>query len=164
MSDGVQRLGWTLGLAALLAGSMAWADGNIDPSASFAWSKNAGWLNFAPSFGGVTVKSAGLSGFAWAENIGWIELAAPGSSYDNTTTNNWGVKLVGQNLQGFAWSKNVGWINFAPTNGGVTIQGGGWFNGYAWGENIGWIHFQNANPAYGVRTTASLGGTLIRFL
>jgi len=160
MSDGVQRLGWTLGLAALLVGSVAWADGNIDPSANFAWSKNAGWVNFAPSSGGVTVKTSGLSGFAWAENIGWIELAAPGSSYDNTTTNNWGVKLVGQNLQGFAWSRNVGWINFAPANGGVTIQGGGWFGGYAWGENVGWIHFKNASPAYGVRTTTS-GGTML---
>jgi len=143
-------------LAAMLAGSIARATGNIDPANNFAWSENAGWINFAPANGGVTVSRAGLSGYAWAENIGWIKLAALGSTYGNTTTNDWGVKLVGKTLQGFAWSENAGWINFAPTQGGGVTISNGWFNGYAWSENVGWVQFQNASPAYGVRTTASL--------
>ena len=154
-------IAWATGLAALLAGSITWAGGNIDQANSFAWSENAGWINFAPSNAVVTVTAGqGLSGYAWAENIGWIKLAAVGSTYGNTTTNDWGVKLAGKTLSGFAWSENTGWINFAPSNGGVTISNG-WFNGYAWSENVGWIHL-NGTPTYGVRTTASLVvGTII---
>ncbi len=33
-----------------------------------------GWINFAPTNGGVTVSEAGdFSGYAWGENIGWIK-------------------------------------------------------------------------------------------
>jgi len=161
-----RTIGWALGLAALLAGSVARAGGNIDPAHSFAWSENAGWINFAPSNAVVTVTAyQGLSGYAWAENIGWIKLAAVGSTYANTTKDNWGVKLVGSALQGFAWSENVGWINFNPQHSRVTIdQATGQFDGYVWSENVGWIHFRNASPAYGVRTTANLvPGTIILF-
>lgn len=150
-----KTIGWAMVLAVAVAGSMVLADGNIDPANNFAWSENAGWINFAPTNGGVTVRVGhGLSGFAWAENIGWIKLAAVGSTYGNTTTNDWGVKLVGKTLQGFGWSENAGWINFAPTNGGVAISNG-WLNGYAWSENAGWIHLNGTN--YGVRTTVSMG-------
>jgi len=151
-----KAIGWAMGLAVVVvAGSMVLADGNIDPANNFAWSENAGWINFAPTNGGVTATAYhGLSGYAWAENIGWIKLAAVGSTYGNTTTNNWGVKLVGTALQGFAWSENAGWINFASSNGGVTISNG-WLTGYAWSENAGWIHL-NGSSTYGVRTTASL--------
>lgn len=141
-------------LAAALVASAACADGNIDPAHAFAWSENAGWSNFAPTGGGVTVTTAGLSGYAWAENIGWIKLAATGSTYENTTKDNWDVKLIGRALRGYAWSESAGWINFAPSNGGVTIESDGYFVGYAWGENVGWIRFQNAAASYGVRTTA----------
>jgi len=150
-------IGWAVALVTVLAGSVSLADGNIDPANNFAWSENAGWVNFAPSNGNVTVTAGrGLSGYAWAENIGWIKLAAVGSTYQNTTKNDWGVKLVGTALQGFAWSENAGWINFVPSNGGVTISQG-WLKGYAWSENAGWIHLNN-KPTYGVRTTANLSG------
>jgi len=155
-------IGWAVALVTVLAGSVSLADGNIDPANNFAWSENAGWVNFAPSNGNVTVTAGrGLSGYAWAENIGWVKMAAVGSTYQNTTKDDWGVHLTGKALQGFAWSENAGWINFSPTDGGVTLKHDGQFDGYAWGENIGWIHFRSASPAYGVRTTASLGGTLI---
>lgn len=148
-------IGWAVGLAAVLAGAVVWADGNIDPAHAFAWSEDAGWINFAPSNGGATVRASwGLSGYVWAENLGWIHLAATNSTYNNTSAADWGVKLVGKALQGFAWSENAGWVNFAPSNGGVTISNG-WFTGYAWGENVGWIHMNGTN--YGVRTTLSLG-------
>ncbi len=152
-----RRVWWAVLAASLLAGPMARAAGNIDPANNFAWSENAGWINFAPTNGGVTVAAGqGLSGYAWAENIGWIQLACTNNSTcNNTSATDWGVKLTGKNaLQGFAWSENAGWINFGPTNGGVTITNG-WFYGYAWSENVGWIHL-NGSPTYGVRTTANL--------
>jgi hypothetical protein len=160
-----------MGLAVVVvAGSMVLADGNIDPTNNFAWSENAGWINFAPSNGGVTVTAyQGLSGYAWAENIGWVQLAYPNTTYLNTSATDWGVKIVNNALQGFAWSENAGWINFNPGNNSqVTIDPAtGQFDGYAWGESVGWIHLRGTAKdatTYGVRTTASLRvGTSVFF-
>jgi uridine phosphorylase len=45
----------------------------------FAWSTNAGWINFNPTHGGVTVDpaSGSFDGYAWAENVGWIHFTRP---------------------------------------------------------------------------------------
>jgi len=53
----------------------------------YAWSSSAGWVNFNPTHGGVTIDpvSGSLSGWAWAENIGWIHLAAESGNYGVTT-------------------------------------------------------------------------------
>ena len=143
---------------ALLVVTTALAAGNIDATNKWAWSTNAGWINFAPDNGGVTVFSDHLEGYTWAENIGWVRLGTcSGSSctHTNTTAANYGVNNDGVgNLSGYAWGMNVGWINFNPSNGGVTVDPAtGSFDGYAWGENIGWIHFKNSSPAYNVVTT-----------
>lgn len=159
---------YTLALACL-AGPCArtFAEGNIDTTNKYAWSENAGWANFAPTNGGVTVlvaRSGYLSGYVWAENIGWIKMGNDnGGPYQNTLVNNWGVNLVVGKLDGYAWSENCGWIKFNPTHGEVTINvSDGKFDGYAWAENIGWIHFQNASPVYYVRTLGrSPSGTII---
>jgi hypothetical protein len=134
--------------------------GNIDPSYVFAWATDAGWINFAPLDGGVTVtpgQNGCLSGYAWAENVGWISLGATNATkpYANTAANNYGVNMDSSgNLFGFAWSKSTGWINFSNIADQVSIDlNTGRFSGYAWGENVGWIHFQNTSPAYRVRTT-----------
>jgi len=161
-------IGWVMGLAVAMAGSMARADGNIDAASKYAWSVNAGWLNFNPANGGVTVNAAGgyLAGCAWGENVGWVKLGSGTGPYANTGANNWGVNMDGRgNLSGYAWSPNVGWINFHPDNASpVTINPGtGQFAGYAWAENCGWVHFQNASPAYGVKTTPFARGSLIVF-
>lgn len=149
-----------------LAWPCAWAfaEGNIDATNKYAWAENAGWVNFAPTNGGVTVVLPGrynryLSGYAWAENVGWLKLGnANGGPYQNTATNNWGVNIaVGSPpaLTGYAWSENCGWVHFSPTNSQATINmSDGRFDGYAWAENVGWIHFKNAAPAYNVQTTA----------
>jgi len=151
-------IGWSMGLAALLAGAMAWADGNVNQANKYAWAANAGWLNFSPANGGVTVNASGgyLAGCAWGENIGWVKLGSGIGPYINTGASNWGINMNGSgNLSGYAWSPNVGWINFHPNNASpVTIDPAtGQFAGYAWSENCGWIHFRNASPAYGVSTT-----------
>jgi hypothetical protein len=53
--------------------SVAYAatDSNIDPEDKWAWSTNAGWINFNPPDGGVMVCSDHLEGYAWGENVGW---------------------------------------------------------------------------------------------
>jgi len=133
--------------------------GNIYPDGKFAWSENAGWLNFRPTHGGVTVYADHLEGYAWAENIGWVRLGAYSGggayTYANTSAANYGVNNASGILSGYGWSENAGWINFKPTDGGVTINGEGKFFGYAWGENIGWVHFSNAAPEYHVATWGS---------
>jgi hypothetical protein len=148
-----------LGIAlALLGVSVALAAGNIDATDKWAWSTNAGWINFNPTHGGVTVYSDHLEGYAWAENIGWIQLGSydggGAHTYGNTSNTDYGVNRdANGNLSGYAWGTNVGWINFNPTHSQVTIDPAtGSFDGYAWGENIGWIHFRNAAPAYNVVT------------
>jgi hypothetical protein len=45
-------------------------EGNLS---GYAWSDTAGWLNFAPTNGGVEIDSEGVfSGYAWGENFGWL--------------------------------------------------------------------------------------------
>lgn len=132
------------------------AEGNISDTNKYAWSENAGWLNFRPANGGVIVWQTHLSGYAWAENIGWIKLGAASGGgdpyYANTNSSNWGVNRDASNLSGYAWSETVGWINFNPSHSQVSIDSAtGSFAGYAWSENVGWIHFKNANPAYNVQ-------------
>jgi len=119
--------------------------GNIDLNSTgshFAWSENAGWINFKPDRGpGVTVTDSGLIGYAWGENIGWVHLDPAQGGVTND-----GVGV----LSGSAWNENVGWINFAPPNGGVRIDPTtGEFTGQAWGENIGWVIFSLASSTAG---------------
>jgi hypothetical protein len=117
----------------------------IDPTAKWAWSTNAGWINFNPTGGGgVAVYGDHLEGYIWAENVGWIRLGTHTGGSDPS-----GV------LSGYGWGANVGWINFSPSGGGVTIDSQtGTFAGYAWGENIGWISLKGGSgpTAYGVVT------------
>lgn len=140
----------------LLDLSPVWGGTNISETDKYAWSENAGWLNWRSTHAQATVGPTYLLGYVWAENIGWIKLgsAPSGGTYENTTSSNWGVNLKSDTgeLYGYAWSETTGWINFNPTHGGVTINPGtGEFDGYAWSESIGWIHFQNTYPAYAVR-------------
>ena len=123
----------------------------ISTTNKYAWSENAGWLNFnsANNSAAVQVYPDHLEGFVWAENIGWIRLK--GTAQNSTP---YGVTHDGNgHLSGYAWSENAGWINFGATaqGPGVTINlVTGQFDGYAWGENIGYLHFRNASPAYRV--------------
>ncbi len=151
---------------------VALAAGNISATNKWAWSTNAGWVNFNPANGGVTVYNDHLEGYAWAENAGWIRLGAYTGggthTYLNTSNTNYGVnRNTGTGaLSGYAWSTNAGWINFAPANGGVTVSAAGEFSGYAWGENIGWIKFNGTalnSTAYKVATAGPLAVTLADF-
>ncbi len=152
-------IGITTGLFSV---AYAATNSNIDPEAKWAWSTNAGWINFRPAHGGVTVYDDHLEGYAWGENIGWIRLGSydgGGShTYANDAANTYGVNNDGcGNLSGSAWGANIGWINFNPSHSQVNIDPvTGEFDGYAWAENIGWIHFKNDDGggpnAYNVAT------------
>jgi len=137
----------------LFSVAQAAANSNVDPEAKWAWSTNAGWINFNPPNGGVTVCDDHLAGYAWGENVGWIRLGAhtgcDAHTYGNTSAVDYGVNRDEDgNLSGYAWGTNVGWINFDPHGDeGVSIDPiTGDFSGYAWGENIGWINFNGAGP------------------
>ncbi|MCJ7434860.1 MAG: sortase [Anaerolineales bacterium] len=139
------------------------ASGYVDPTNKWAWGTNIGWINFAPTHGGVTVYDDHLEGYAWAENVGWIRLGTytggGAHTYANNAANTYGVNNDGAgNLSGYAWGANIGWINFNPTHSQVTINPStGSFDGYAWGENVGWIHFKNSGAnAYNVVVAATL--------
>jgi hypothetical protein len=141
----------------MVQGTPAHADTNIDPVDKWAWSTNAGWVNFNPTHDGVMVYSDHLEGYAWAENIGWIRLGSYSGemahTYANTSPDDYGVNHDGAgNLSGYAWGTNMGWINFAPTHGGVTVDlDTGSLDGYAWSENVGWISFRGTGAiAYNV--------------
>jgi CSLREA domain-containing protein len=142
-------------LAGLLLSFSLFAAG-ISTTEKYAWTENAGWLNFAATNGNVQVYADHLEGYVWAENIGWIRLGSfsggSAHTYSNTSNTDYGVNRAGTNLSGYAWSENVGWINFNSANGGpVTLNVTGQFDGYAWSENVGWIHLRSATPtAYGV--------------
>ena len=142
-----------LAIVLLLALSgIIYAAGNIDAVNKWAWGGNAGWLNFNPTHGGVTVYDDHLEGYAWAENIGWVRLGTYEGggthTYANDGSTTYGVNNDGSgNLSGYAWSSNAGWINFGPDDGGVSIDPAtGDFSGYAWGENVGWINFNSSGP------------------
>ncbi len=138
-----------------LLGLVRAATGNVDSTDKWVWSTNAGWVNFRPDHGGVTVYLDHLEGYAWGENIGWIRLGTYTGgfpyTYLNTTQDNYGVNRdISGNLSGYAWSTNVGWIKFDPSNSQATMDSTGVLSGYAWAENMGWIHLSNPDPAYGV--------------
>ncbi len=149
-----------------LAPSLEAQTGNIDPNERHAWAENAGWLDFRPVFGGVTVLPTHLTGYAWHEGTGWVKLGSnAGGPYGNTSATNWGVNLNAGTgaLSGFAWSENAGWIRMDPAFGGVTYDGPTKkLSGWAWSEGYGWIHFRSTTPtAYGVALTCgSLTGTV----
>jgi hypothetical protein len=146
----VSVIGITVGL---LSVAYAAVNSNIDPEAKWAWSTNAGWINFGPPSGGVTVCTDHLEGYAWGENIGWIRLGThigcDPHTYSNTSAADYGVNRDAfGNLSGYAWGTDVGWINFDPDGDeGVTIDWlTGDFSGYAWGENVGWINLNRSGP------------------
>ena len=119
--------------------------GTIDNTNRYAWSENAGWIDFGTTLGAVTVTSSGLSGYAYGENTGWISLNCSNTSSCDTVS--YGVVNDGNGvLSGYAWAEGTGWIDFAPSAGGVTISSSGVFSGSAYGENVGWIIFGVSNP------------------
>lgn len=93
-------------------------NGTIDSNYKYAWSTEAGWINFGCSHCQVQISDSKITGYAWSENYGWINLSPSKSGIKNTPEGY---------LSGYAWSKNLGWINFNR----VSIDENGRFSGYA---------------------------------
>ena len=144
-----------IGIMAAAVGGVATADSNIAIPRQFAWSENAGWLNWRDANGstqGVEVYvGSHLRGYIWGENIGWINVGDGAAPYANTNNTNFGVNIApGTGLMtGYAWAENIGWINFGP-HPGVVGPAAQWdasayrARGYAWSENAGWINLDDA--------------------
>ena len=117
----------------------------IDSSHQYAYSENAGWLNFAATGSNVVVLQDHLEGYVWGENIGWIRLgtstAGGTQTYSNNSATTYGVNRNSSTgvLSGYAWGENIGWIKFDATGGNATLSNAGDFTGAVWAENIGWI-------------------------
>ena len=85
------------------------AVGAIDTISRYAWSENAGWIDFGT--GSVNVTATELTGYAWSENVGWISMNCSNTASCGTVD----FKVVNDgagNLSGYAWGENTGWIDF----------------------------------------------------
>jgi len=119
--------------------------GNIDSTYKWSFNENAGWLNFCPEGGGVTVYSDHLEGWARADNIGWVHLKGTDYQVNNDGSGN---------LSGYGWSENAGWVSFSNVESKVTIDGEGNFSGYGYNYNIGWTNFSSLGGVdYRVKTS-----------
>jgi hypothetical protein len=110
--------------------------GTIDPAHKYAWGNVAGYVNFAPTNGGLTITDSAITGYAWGANTGWINFNA---SQSHVTNDSHGT------LGGFAWDSGGGWISFT----GVTIDTIGRFHGTATGGTVnGASYFISFDCAY----------------
>ncbi|MEW5907863.1 MAG: hypothetical protein AB1643_01635 [Patescibacteria group bacterium] len=107
-------------------------EGTIDSTYKYAWSENAGWINFGCGQCNVLITDSGLTGYAWNDNYGWINLSPTNSGVTNNGEGN---------LVGYAWAENLGWIDFDN----VSINASGKFTGAASGDISGVITFDCAN-------------------
>ncbi|MEM9373927.1 MAG: GC-type dockerin domain-anchored protein [Planctomycetota bacterium] len=132
-------------------------------STGFAWSENAGWINFDASNGdsqGPVYQTTAITGFAWAENFGWINLGSTATPppRDMQTGEAFGIGIDDDGyLFGYAWAENAGWISFGPHPqvGTIATPLGdadasprvrrGRLLGAAWAENLGWINLSLDN-------------------
>ncbi len=122
------------------------AQSTISASDKYAYSANAGWLDFRPSaHDGSRVLDTVLAGFSYAANFGWTHFGdgTPdnGHTYSNSSASDYGVNLspVGA-LTGYAYAANIGWITFEQMHGQPKLDlRTGKFSGNAYSANLGWI-------------------------
>lgn len=164
-------------LAGLPLCAIALGQSNIDNTVpdKYAWSENAGWINWRDADGaadGVMVGNFVMRGYIWAENLGFINVGdgTPTSPpyYANANGTDFGVNIDPDgDLHGYAWGENVGWINF---DGGAMAtpaqparilcaslpgQPLARLTGYVWGENIGWVNLSEATAGKFVAVDAA---------
>lgn len=150
-----------LSLLALLLGNQSFAQSTISGTDRYAYSANAGWIDFRPSASnGVRLTETYLSGYAYSGNIGWIHFGdgSPnnGHTFSNSSRTDYGVNFdkLG-NLTGYAYSANVGWINFEQEEGSARLNFlTGKISGRAYGANIGWISFETPSSDLCANTIA----------
>ncbi len=70
----------------------------------YIWSENFGWINLAPSQGGITNSTGTLSGYAWGSETGWVNF---GPTHGGVTID----PSTGE-FSGSAWVSGAGWMIF----------------------------------------------------
>jgi hypothetical protein len=110
-----------LALAPLTRASQT--SGTIDSAYKYAWSSVGGWVNLAPTNGGLTITDTAITGYAWSANTGWLNFDTAQSGVTNNAEGT---------LGGFAWDAGGGWLSFT----GVTIDSSGRFHGTATGGTV----------------------------
>jgi Bacterial TSP3 repeat len=135
----------TLALFALASISLH-AQSTISATDRYAYSANAGWIDFrADASNGTRVLDTCLTGFAYAANFGWIHLGdgspSNGHTYSNSSASDFGVNVSPDGLlTGSAYAANIGWITFEPTHGQPELNLiTGKITGHAYAANLGWI-------------------------
>ncbi len=132
MKKYIYSVGFYLLLATGVAASETVGAITTGGNEGFAWSDEAGWVNFGVANGGVTIQDSGITGYAWIANYGWM----------NMNPSNGGVSVAASGaLSGYAWSTGLGWVNFS----GVSINSSGKFTGQATGTEIGTLTFDCTN-------------------
>jgi Bacterial TSP3 repeat len=130
----------------------------INPTNSFAYGANIGWLNWRGDVAnGAVVGEYVCSGSIWSANVGWISLGngtpTNGIQYGNASATDFGVNLTGHyisagvpraQLRGFAYGANIGWINFESLGNPEVSLSTGKLSGFAYSANCGWIDLANA--------------------
>ena len=157
MTSGGGRLPGVMGVwLAIATGALAFT--TIDPSNTYAYAANVGWINArGDGTNGAVIGAYYCTGFVYGANIGWIKLAsgvpANGYAFANNLASDFGVNHDGAGaLRGHAYGANIGWLSFESNgNPRVDLRTGN-LSGYVWGANIGWISLSNA-VAF-VRTTS----------
>jgi len=111
------------------------SNGSVIWSEHYAWGENLGWINFAPSYAGLTITDTAITGYVWS-SLGWINFnpTNSGQGVSNTTE---GV------LGGSAWVAGLGWLDMT----GITIDKNGLFVGTAGteGSDVGRLSFDCDN-------------------
>lgn len=97
--------------------------GTVSSTYKYAWGNVAGYVNFAPTNGGLIIGDSAITGYAWSASTGWINFNATQSHVTNNSSGT---------LGGYAWDAGAGWVSFT----GVTIDTNGKFHGSATGGTV----------------------------
>ncbi len=121
-------------LAFAVSAKASETDGTIvsGGNAGYAWSDQAGWVNFGTTNGNLHITDSGITGYVWNSNYGWINMAP--------TIGGVAVTANGA-LSGYAWGSGLGWIKFS----GASINSSGKFIGQATSAAIGTLTFDCDN-------------------
>ena len=121
----------------------------IDSEKPYAYSGNAGWIDFSGDTDGVGISDTFLYGYAHGANFGWLHfgdgMPENGRAYGNASDSDYGVNRDGAgNFSGYAYGANIGWVNFGWASLGDPNQprfdpDSGAFSGFVYSDTIGWI-------------------------
>ncbi len=154
-----QAIALFLLLFGTLLAPLADAATTINSIHSFAWSANAGWVNWRGDGANAAVIGEYVcSGYLYGANVGWIHLGngSPANhiQYQNNAID-FGVNSMVDpaqpayaTLRGYAYGANIGWIYFGSLGNPRVAISTGVLAGYAYAANCGWINLNDLGGHY----------------